>query len=130
MGDEVMKFQAITYQRIKNLGNYESERIEISAELEDGDDKDEAMAQLRSWVGRQLSLRAEVQDLRDQKRDLRLKLEETKSTIERVRNSAISAWEKAEQQWMGAKTVLESHGIQPEAELPKLDFSEIDDIPF
>jgi hypothetical protein len=30
-----MKVKIITYQRVKNLGNYESERLEMVAELSD-----------------------------------------------------------------------------------------------
>jgi hypothetical protein len=32
-----MKFKTITYQRVKNLGNYESERIELTVELSEDD---------------------------------------------------------------------------------------------
>lgn len=35
-----MKFKTITYQAVKNLGNYESERLEMTVELEG----DEAIA--------------------------------------------------------------------------------------
>lgn len=33
-----MKIKTITYQRVKNLGNYESERLEASADLPEGED--------------------------------------------------------------------------------------------
>lgn len=34
---QAMKYQTITYQAVRNLGNYESERLEMTVELE-GDD--------------------------------------------------------------------------------------------
>jgi hypothetical protein len=34
-----MKIRTITYQRVRNLGNYESERLEMVAELEDDDEE-------------------------------------------------------------------------------------------
>jgi small-conductance mechanosensitive channel len=42
-----MKFKTITYQRVKNLGNYESERLELSVELDDDEDVDKAISKLR-----------------------------------------------------------------------------------
>ena len=43
-----MKIKTITYQRVKNLGNYESERIELSAELNDDDDVQKTINQLKN----------------------------------------------------------------------------------
>lgn len=45
-----MKITTITYQAVKNLGNYESERLEASADVESGEDPDDAALQLRRWV--------------------------------------------------------------------------------
>ena len=39
-----MKYKTITYQRVKNLGNYESKRLELTAELDDDDNLEEAIA--------------------------------------------------------------------------------------
>ncbi|MBW4567698.1 MAG: hypothetical protein KME31_06630 [Tolypothrix carrinoi HA7290-LM1] len=32
-----MNYKTITYQRVKNLGNYESERLEMTIELNEGE---------------------------------------------------------------------------------------------
>lgn len=45
-----MKFKTITYQRVKNLGNYESERLELTVDLNDDDDTDDAIALLKQKV--------------------------------------------------------------------------------
>lgn len=45
-----MKITKITYQAVKNLGNYESERLEASADVEEGEDPDDAALKLRRWV--------------------------------------------------------------------------------
>lgn len=45
-----MKITTITYQVVKNLGNYESERLEMSAQLEEGEDPEEAALKLRQRV--------------------------------------------------------------------------------
>lgn len=46
-----MKVTTVTYQATINLGNYESERIEITAELEPGDTVEETITRLRGHVG-------------------------------------------------------------------------------
>lgn len=59
-----MKVTTITYQALKNLGNYESERLEATADVESGEDpmevfagegncrktSDDAALALRRWV--------------------------------------------------------------------------------
>lgn len=45
-----MKYKTITYQRVKNLGNYESERLEMTVELGDEDNVSESAQQLRQLV--------------------------------------------------------------------------------
>ncbi|NJL51183.1 MAG: hypothetical protein HC930_01310 [Hydrococcus sp. SU_1_0] len=57
-----MKFKTITYQRVKNLGNYESERLEISAELDDDDNVSKAIAILKSHVHEELDIQKPVID--------------------------------------------------------------------
>ena len=51
-----MKFKTITYQRVKNLGNYESERLELSVELDKDDDVESAIALLKSKVKQALDI--------------------------------------------------------------------------
>lgn len=45
-----MKIKIITYQRIKNLGNYQSEKLEMTAELEEGEDVQASIAKLKNQV--------------------------------------------------------------------------------
>lgn len=49
-----MKIKTISYQAVKNLGNYESERLEAHAEVEEGEDPRVAALKLRQWVNLQL----------------------------------------------------------------------------
>lgn len=49
-----MKITSISYQAVKNLGNYESERLEASANVEDGSDPVEEVKNLRRFVHYQL----------------------------------------------------------------------------
>ena len=45
-----MHYKKITYQRVRNLGNYESSRLEITIELNEDDDVDTAIDKLKSKV--------------------------------------------------------------------------------
>jgi hypothetical protein len=69
-----LKIKTITYQRVqgtlpfqgraclhfvKNLGNYESERMEISAEINDDDDVETAIELLKTKVHHALNLNSE-----------------------------------------------------------------------
>lgn len=49
-----MKITTISYQAVKNLGNYESERLEATADVEEGETPDDAALKLRQWVNLQL----------------------------------------------------------------------------
>ena len=50
-----MKITTITYQTVKNLGNYNTERLEMSATLEEDEDPIEAANHLRRQVNLLLS---------------------------------------------------------------------------
>lgn len=49
-----MEFRTVTYKRIRNLGNYESETLELSAEIELDDDLDVVTCMLMQNVNRLL----------------------------------------------------------------------------
>lgn len=51
-----MKVETITYRRVKNLGNYESEALEASYTLTEEDDQDLAFENLKTWVEVKLRL--------------------------------------------------------------------------
>lgn len=45
-----MKIETITYKRVKNLGNYQSETFEATAILSEDDDSDIAADTLKNFV--------------------------------------------------------------------------------
>lgn len=45
-----MIYKTLTYGRTKNLGNYQSERLDVSAELEETDDPVEVLEELKKFV--------------------------------------------------------------------------------
>lgn len=45
-----MKVKSVAYRRKFNLGNYETEDIEVVADLEEGESPTEALDKLKDWV--------------------------------------------------------------------------------
>jgi hypothetical protein len=56
-----MNVKTITYARTKNLGNYESERLEMSIELDDDEYTDEHIAFLRAKVRNTLETEDDIE---------------------------------------------------------------------
>ncbi len=50
-----MIITSISYQKVRNLGNYESERLEAIATVEEDESVTEAVKQLRAFVESQLN---------------------------------------------------------------------------
>lgn len=42
-----MKYKTITYQAVKNLGNFESERLEMTVELDEKEEHDPTVAAIK-----------------------------------------------------------------------------------
>ena len=49
-----MIITSISYQKVKNLGNYESERLEATATVEEDENVADAVSKLRAFVDLQL----------------------------------------------------------------------------
>ena len=49
-----MKITEISYGRTKNLGNYQSERLDVTAEVGDEENPTTTYQQLKAWVAQQL----------------------------------------------------------------------------
>jgi hypothetical protein len=83
----IMAIKNITYQRVINLGNYESKRLELTAEVLEGEDEEEAITRLTEIVERKVrednftKLEEEIRQLRKELTELK-KEYETLSTVE------------------------------------------------
>ncbi len=51
-----MEYKTITFKRIKNQGNFESEHLEVSAEVDKDEDVDTVIKSLKAKVYRGLGL--------------------------------------------------------------------------
>lgn len=54
-----MQYKTIVYKRIKNLGNYQSETVEMTIELSEGDDVGKCFEDLKLSVEKALNLNVE-----------------------------------------------------------------------
>lgn len=50
-----MKITTITIQKVKNLGNYENVRVDVTATVEEGDTPSMVAQRLHEWVTNQLA---------------------------------------------------------------------------
>ncbi|MCC5627928.1 hypothetical protein [Nostoc sphaeroides] len=70
----IMAIKNITYQRVLNLGNYESKRLELSEEVFEGDDVEESISRVMEMVERKIREDAAIkfeQEIRQRKKELR-----------------------------------------------------------
>ena len=61
-----MKIKKIVYRRLRNLGNFENETVELEADVENPDKIAEAFADLKWTASRLLGLRANRTDVREE----------------------------------------------------------------
>ncbi|WP_414579613.1 hypothetical protein [Anabaena sp. CCY 9402-a] len=82
-----MQIKTITYQRVLNLGNYESKRLEMTAEIYEGDDLEFETTFLMEMVERKIredatkKVEEEIRLLRKELRQLREEQETSQSDI-------------------------------------------------
>lgn len=60
-----MKIEKIVYRRLRNLGNYENEVVELEANVETQDKIAEAFAELKWTASSLLGLRVNLIDIRE-----------------------------------------------------------------
>jgi len=80
-----MQIKTITYQRVVNLGNYESKRLEMTAEISESDDLEYETSVLMEMVERKVreeahtAIEVEMSDLKAKLRLLRKEVAEAKA---------------------------------------------------
>lgn len=57
-----MKITKITYQRVKNLGNYESERLEIEVETNEKENYESKVKEMKKFVEKNLNIEKKDDD--------------------------------------------------------------------
>lgn len=58
-----MKIKEISYRRVRNLGNFETETIEMKAEVDDSEDPIDVFSELKFKTSRLLGFRAKKEDI-------------------------------------------------------------------
>lgn len=99
-----MRITTIGFGYTKSLGNYENCKIYLEAQLEPGEDPEEAMTELRNRVAQEL-------DLPDQWHGLKQKFARQMAALEKL-NTRLQA---AEKRWAEYAAFLESHGVNPDS---------------
>jgi hypothetical protein len=94
----------VGYRRLKNLGNYENEACEATADVGSDDDPNEVLAHIREWVSSQLG---EVVQFERRVRNL----EERQYQANRDLVTARQALMSIRQRWEGIVPILDAHGV-------------------
>ena len=85
-----MAIKNITYQRVLNLGNYESKRLELSAEVLEGDDVEESISRVMEMVERKIredastKIEEEIRQLKKERRELQTEYDMLKNQKENL----------------------------------------------
>lgn len=104
-----MRIKEIEYSFLKNIGNYENQRVTYRGELESWENPEQSMELLRNRVATELDLPDQYYDLRD-KCDRKLaELEALKSEIEVKKTELV----RAQQAWDNFAEFLVGHGVDP-----------------
>jgi hypothetical protein len=80
-----MNIKTITYQRVINLGNYESKRLEMTADISEGEDSEYEASVLMEMVERKVReeaqkfVEAEITALKKELRELKQQVSAAKS---------------------------------------------------
>jgi predicted RNase H-like nuclease (RuvC/YqgF family) len=89
-----MAIKNITYQRVLNLGNYESKRLELFAEVLEGEDEQEAISRLMEMVERKvredaaIKFEQEIRQLKKELRELQTEYDMVKNQKENLQQNA------------------------------------------
>ncbi|MEH1811944.1 MAG: hypothetical protein V7K26_03595 [Nostoc sp.] len=83
-----MQIKSISYHRVINLGNYESKRLELFAEVQEGEDPEAAISSLAELVERKaresFELIFDVRELKRQRRELSKEVEQLKAEKDKL----------------------------------------------
>lgn len=102
-----MQITSVTYGELRNLGNYQNQRLSAHAQVGEGETAEEATAKLKAWIQQQLDLdersRYETRDLQRRVDDLTYEADRLEKRVE----SAKTRWEQA-------SAFLKAHGLAAE----------------
>ncbi|MEH2415397.1 hypothetical protein [Nostoc sp.] len=89
-----MAIKNITYQRVLNLGNYESKRLELTEEVFEGDDEEESISRVMEMVERKIredaatKFEQEIRQLKKELRELQTEYDMLKTSLENLQLNA------------------------------------------
>ncbi|MEH2270101.1 MAG: hypothetical protein V7K68_16945 [Nostoc sp.] len=83
-----MQIKSISYHRVINLGNYESKRLELFAEVQEGEDPETAISSLAELVERKaresFELIFDIKELKRERRELSKEVEQLKAEKDKL----------------------------------------------
>lgn len=104
VGDLDQPFTLVEYSRLRNLGNYENEKIGVQAVIMPGETPDGALARCRAFVAAQFGERDEIDALRRRREH-----------AQRQANEAERHARKLTSVWREMAAILAEHMVTPES---------------
>lgn len=102
-----MRIEYVTYKRIVNLGNQESESFEATGTLNETDDPNVAVGELRVFVERQVRARETLEQMLARHYSLAEEIEKHERRVEHIRKTWILLEQKLEGSGMTMDNILE-----------------------
>lgn len=98
-----MRITSVSYSRLVGLGNYENERVGITAEVAPDENADDVLASLRRWVNARVTDHESNRELEGRQTELQYAIQDYELRTEH-----------AKKRWEMAEAFLKSHGINPD----------------
>lgn len=96
-----MNITTVGYTRLKNLGNFENQKVHASSAVEEGQDPVQVLNDVKEWVHEQLGQEIDVRHLQEKKYVLQSNVNRLEQSLKRL-----------QQQWEAAVELLEGHGVK------------------
>jgi len=102
-----LRIKSVGYHRLKNLGNYENEKLEAVAQVQEEDNLEEVVLGLKEFVSSQLSL---PEDLRNRLSSYKRETAILEDRVKHLEQKLLGL----QGRWIEAKKVLAAHGVEVE----------------
>jgi hypothetical protein len=126
-----LQIVSVRFGTTKNLGNYQSSRLDAEALVSEGESPEGVLERLKTWVSSQQGDGPKVEDAESRLRSLRGESYSWHQKLEAIRESyslGLSEFQKLRAKYDELKAILERHGIEVQDAIP--EGPEVAPIPF
>ncbi len=119
----MVQITSVRFGLTKNLGNYESVRLDAEAAVNSSDESPEqALEHLKSWVACQLGQSPELEDAQKQLEDARFELSGYLAKIQTIRENyrtGLECFQALKERYLEAEGILERYAVKASDNFPE-----------